>query len=90
MNLCYLVYSREEEEPEYLRYFEFLRSKGYIADVQPEIVTLEDLQGVSGLKALRIGINYEGHDLESELEMQEIMDEIETSDKKDRGLVKSN
>ncbi|OMP30529.1 hypothetical protein [Mangrovimonas sp. DI 80] len=53
--LC-VVYSSNEVEQEYLNYFEFLQSKKYIGS-SIEIVELEELQGASGIKALRAEIN---------------------------------
>lgn len=52
-----IVYSQKKDELEYLRYIKFLRSKGYFTD-KVEIVQLEGLQGVSGLKAIRAEILY--------------------------------
>lgn len=53
--LC-VVYSSNEVEQEYLNYFEFLQSKNYIGN-SIEILELEELQGASGIKALRAEIN---------------------------------
>ena len=52
-----IVYSQKKDELEYLRYIKFLRTKGYFTD-DIEIVELEGLQGVSGLKAIRAEILY--------------------------------
>ncbi|MDO6817729.1 GAF domain-containing protein [Zobellia sp. 1_MG-2023] len=52
-----IVYSQKKDELEYLRYITFLRSKGYFTG-KVEIVELEGLQGVSGLKAIRADILY--------------------------------
>lgn len=52
-----IVYSQKKDEREYLRYIKFLISKGYFAN-KVEIVELEGLQGVSGLKAIRVEILY--------------------------------
>jgi len=51
-----IVYSQKEDELEYMRYINFLKSKSVLGDV--EIVELEDLQGVTGLKAIRANILY--------------------------------
>lgn len=53
-----VVYSGVQEEREYLQYFQYLQAKG---DVQgaPEILDLEELQSVSGLKALRVQVALE-------------------------------
>ncbi|TYP70008.1 GAF domain-containing protein [Aquimarina intermedia] len=52
-----IVYSQRSDELEYLRYVKFLQSKKYLGK-EVEILELEDLQGVTGLKALRINILY--------------------------------
>jgi len=52
-----IVYSQKSDEIEYLRYIKFLKSKGYFTG-KVEIVELEGLQGVAGLKAIRADILY--------------------------------
>jgi rubrerythrin len=52
-----IVYSQKEDEDEYKRYISFLQSKN-ILDKDMEVLELEDLQGVTGLKALRVSILY--------------------------------
>ncbi len=52
-----IVYSQKRDELEYLRYIKFLKSKGYFTG-KVEIVELEGLQGVAGLKAIRAEILY--------------------------------
>lgn len=52
-----IVYSQKKDELEYLRYIKFLKSKGYFTG-KVEIVELEGLQGVAGLKAIRADILY--------------------------------
>jgi hypothetical protein len=52
-----IVYSQKEDEHEYLRYIEFLQAKNYLgSDV--EILELQDLQAVTGLKAIRVSVLY--------------------------------
>lgn len=51
-----VVYSQAHEAQEYRRYLEYLTSAGYYSG-QIEDLELEDMQGVLGLKALRIAIN---------------------------------
>lgn len=53
--LC-VVYSSSAIEKEYLKYFEFLKAKNYISD-NIEIVEIEELQGASGIKAIRADLN---------------------------------
>ncbi|WP_088340713.1 GAF domain-containing protein [Robiginitalea sediminis] len=52
-----IVYAQKSDELEYLRYIAFLRTKGYFTS-NVEIVELEGLQGVTGLKAIRAEILY--------------------------------
>jgi len=52
-----IVYSQKSDELEYLRYVKFLKAKGYFTG-KVEIVELEGLQGVAGLKAIRAEILY--------------------------------
>lgn len=52
-----IVYSQRKEEREYMRYIQFLKAKGYFTN-NIEIVELEGLQGVTGLKAIRAEILY--------------------------------
>ncbi len=55
-----IVYSHKQDEKEYLDYIYFLQSKNYLAS-EIEIVELEDLQAVTGLKAIRVPILYKKH-----------------------------
>ncbi len=52
-----IVYSQRKDEKEYMRYIKFLKAKGYFTN-NIEIVELEGLQGVTGLKAIRAEILY--------------------------------
>ncbi len=61
-----IIYSHSEDEKEYLRYISFLQSKKLL-DKDVEIVEVEDLQGVTGLRALRVSILY-SHEKNSEKE----------------------
>ncbi|MET2986027.1 GAF domain-containing protein [Aureibaculum conchae] len=51
-----IVYSQEKDAIEYKKYIKYLQSKNYLGKV--ESLELEDLQGVSGLKALRVEVIY--------------------------------
>jgi len=62
-----VIYSRESEAEEYRQYFNFLKTKNYISD-EVETFELEDMQGVRGLKALRISVN---NDFENETHLTE-------------------
>jgi len=52
-----IVYSSKEEEWEYITYIQFLQSKQMLDD-EIELLEIEDLQGISGLKVLRVKILY--------------------------------
>ncbi|MDN3491214.1 GAF domain-containing protein [Winogradskyella bathintestinalis] len=52
-----IVYSQKQDEEEYLKYIQFLQSKN-VLDKDLEFLELEDLQAITGLKALRISILY--------------------------------
>ncbi|TCC89412.1 GAF domain-containing protein [Pedobacter frigiditerrae] len=52
-----LVYFNTYEANEYLEYIKYLQEQGFLQD-DLEMLDLEELQGVSGLKALRVGVNY--------------------------------
>ena len=55
-----IVYMQQREAQEYRRYIEFLQAEGYVKE-EVEDLELEDLQGVQGLKALRVAINFQEH-----------------------------
>ncbi len=72
-----IIYSQKEDEMEYLRYIRFLKSKGYFTN-NIEIVELEGLQGVTGLKAIRAEILYHtGEEPEKTYTYEELMQELE-------------
>ena len=52
-----IVYSQDDEAEEYMKYIKHLQSKNFIKK-GVESVEIEDLQGSTGLKALRITVNY--------------------------------
>ncbi len=52
-----LVYFNSYEAIEYQEYIKYLQEQGLLLN-DLEMLDLEELQGVSGLKALRVGINY--------------------------------
>jgi hypothetical protein len=71
-----IVYSQRKDEQEYLRYISFLKSKGYFTN-NIEIVELEGLQGVSGLKAIRAEILYKkGSKSEKTYTYDDLMEEL--------------
>ncbi len=52
-----IVYSQSSDEREYLRYIKYLQSRNYLGD-EVELLELEDVQGVIGLRAIRVNILY--------------------------------
>ena len=52
-----IVYSQRADEKEYLKYIKFLQHK-QLLDSDVEIFELEDLQGVTGLMAIRVSVLY--------------------------------
>jgi len=52
-----IIYSQSSDEREYLRYIKYLQTKDYLGD-NVELLELEDVQGVIGLKAIRVNILY--------------------------------
>jgi len=73
-----IVYSQKKDELEYLRYISFLKSKGYFTN-NIEIVDLEGLQGVSGLKAIRAEILYKKNsEDEQTFTYEDLMEELKT------------
>ncbi|MEW7290794.1 GAF domain-containing protein [Aquimarina sp. 2304DJ70-9] len=60
-----IIYSQRSDETEYIKYLNFLQSKNYLED-EIEVVELDDLQGVTGLKALRVNILYHKNEQDKE------------------------
>lgn len=53
-----MVYFNQPEAAEYQEYIKYLQEQNILTD-DLEFLELEELQGVTGLKALRVGVNYE-------------------------------
>jgi hypothetical protein len=56
-----IVYSQQKEYNEYLEYISFLQAENLLTD-NIEHLDLEDTQGISGLKALRVEVNLANND----------------------------
>ncbi|MFK5878592.1 MAG: GAF domain-containing protein [Flavobacteriaceae bacterium] len=52
-----IVYNQDQEADEYLKYIKHLQIMNCLLD-EVEFLEIEDLQGTSGLKALRVSVNY--------------------------------
>ena len=72
-----IVYSHKEDEREYMGYVQFLQAKNYLGSTI-EIVELEDLQGVTGLKAILVEVLYKSKSGEKEYyNYEDLMKELE-------------
>ena len=60
-----IIYSHNSDEEEYLEYVKYLQTRNYLGD-QVELLELEDVQGVIGLRALRVNIIYKKNEPASE------------------------
>lgn len=69
-----IVYTQTSEEQEYLRYISFLQHKGLLGE-KIERFELEDLQGVSGLRGIRVPVLFNASDTKV-YSYQELLDEI--------------
>ncbi|WP_024772663.1 hypothetical protein [Aquimarina macrocephali] len=71
-----IIYSQRSDEREYIKYLNFLQSKNYLEE-EIEIVELDNLQGVTGLKALRVNILYHKSEQDKEYyTYEDLMKEI--------------
>ncbi|THD69739.1 GAF domain-containing protein [Robertkochia marina] len=70
-----IIYTLKQDEQEYMRYVRLLQAKGILSqDVTRH--ELEELQGVSGLKAISVGILYKKNSEERLLSYEELIDSI--------------
>lgn len=60
-----IIFSQRSDEREYLRYVKYLQAKKYLGE-NVELLELEDVQGVVGLKAIRVEVLYSLEDSSSE------------------------
>jgi hypothetical protein len=70
-----IVYTQYNEEQEYLRYIAFLQHKGMLGE-EIEQFEIEDLQGVSGLKGIRVPVVFQESANQKVFSYQELLDEI--------------
>ncbi len=70
-----IVYTQQTEEREYRRYIHFLQFKGLLAP-EIEMLDVEDLQGISGLKAIRVRVLNENPD-KTLYSYEELLKELE-------------
>lgn len=72
-----IIYSSEYDEITYRKYIKYLEDKGYLKKNSSEVVDVENLQGITGLKALRVEINYGDSQLQSAFDVNKILEGIE-------------
>jgi len=72
-----IVYSQSSDEREYLQYIKYLQAKDYFGD-NIELLELEDVQGVVGLKAIRVNILYspDRNHPENVINYEDLMEEL--------------
>lgn len=70
-----IIYSSQEDAQDYRNYIRFLEAKGYLQANTLEDVQLEDLQGITGLRALRATVAHGGE--ENSVSMDELIAAIE-------------
>jgi hypothetical protein len=70
-----IVYSQDNDAKEYLKYIKYLQSKKLLGNV--EKLEIEDLQGVSGLKAIRVEVIYkDNYDKETAISFDDLIQEL--------------
>jgi hypothetical protein len=69
-----IVYSQNKDASEYLKYIKYLQSKNYLLKPVEKLI-LEDLQGISGLRALRVSVNY-NNTPENKITLNDLMNVI--------------
>ncbi|MEQ8364412.1 MAG: GAF domain-containing protein [Cyclobacteriaceae bacterium] len=72
-----IIYSSEYDELTYTKYIKYLEDKGYLKKNSSEILEVENLQGITGLKALRVEINYHDSNLQGAFDVDKILESIE-------------
>jgi len=68
-----IVYSQEKDLNGYMKHIKYLQSNQFLLN-EVENLELEDLQGIFGLKALRVAVNYDTNT--DAISLKEIMDVI--------------
>lgn len=71
-----IIYSQEEDAIEYKKYLAFLNSKGYV-ESNVENYDLENLQGISGLSALRVEVIYNQITREEDITVEELINSLD-------------
>ena len=74
-NKIAIVYSQDKEGEEYIKYLEYLEAINYI-EPGIEKLELEDMPGATGLKALRVTVNYNKVQPKSEVDTKKIVEAL--------------
>lgn len=70
-----IIYSQKSDEREYVRYIKYLQKKNYLGD-EIEHLELEDVQGVVGLRALRVNVLYQSEENTENVSYENLMKEL--------------
>lgn len=70
-----IIYTNKENEREYMRYINYLQYQKYLGN-EVEHVELEDVQGVIGLKAIRVNILYGFKASENRMTYDDLIEEL--------------
>lgn len=75
-----IIYANDQDALTYGKYISFLEDKDYLVHNSKEVLEIEDLQGITGLKALRVAVNY-GKKLDNDaaFDMSEILEELQNN-----------
>ncbi len=74
-----IVYSRDQDIIDYQKFISYLQSKGLLKNKKVEDHPLEDLQGITGLRALRVEVNYDiGKKVKGDLKVEEFIKALES------------
>ena len=71
-----IIYTNEQDANEYRKYIDFLEAKEYLVKGSLEQLKLEDLQGITGLKALRVEVNFDNKLDETDFSVDKLLADI--------------
>lgn len=75
-----IIYSSDQDAIAYTRYLDFLATKGLVKENSIEMLEVEDLQGISGLRAIRVAVDYDNGKLrDKNFDVNEILEGITRS-----------
>lgn len=67
-----IVYSQTSEEKEYLMYIDYLQSEKYLTN-EIEKFDLSEMQGLSGMKALRVTVNTDSNETGKKIDTEKLL-----------------